>query len=427
MDNLPTQFMNPAPGATPQALSFAHGAAALVWISDPASIEDSAREQIGLMASLPVLGGHLAIMPDCHFGKGATVGSVLPLDGAVIPNCVGVDIGCGMAVVPLGLKFEGELATREFWQAWLAQAHAAVPTGFHCHDKYAPVLDEIQARVAQAFGTPYAADKLVDQGVLSTGKKFDSVGEQVLRQLGTLGGGNHFLEVQRDEQGNLYLMVHSGSRATGLKLAEHYSTLAKARHAAAGVEPPRDLHWLELGTPEGEAYLADMQWAVDYALLNRKEMLRAALATLGLAFDENAMVNIPHNYAALETHGGKELVVHRKGATSARAGELGIIPGSMGSASYIVRGKGEPLSYNSCSHGAGRAMGRKAAKRALDAAQFAEAIAGTFSTPNLNYIDEAPMAYKDIDTVMAQQSGLVEIVTTLRPVITLKSADEAWD
>jgi tRNA-splicing ligase RtcB len=426
MDNLSEQLM-PISGSTPAWLEFPHGASALVWVADPASIEDSAREQIGLMATLPVLGGHLAIMPDCHFGKGATVGSVLPLEGAVIPNCVGVDIGCGMAVVPLGLRFEGELATREFWRDWLGKAQRAVPSGFSCHDKNDPVLDQIQGRAAQVFGTPHAAERLVDPSVLSTGKRFDSIGEQVLRQLGTLGGGNHFLEVQRDADDNLFLMVHSGSRATGLKLAEHYGELARARHAAAGIEPPRDLHWLELGTPAGEAYLADMQWAVDYALLNRKEMLRAALTTLGLTFDESVMINIPHNYAARETYNGKELVVHRKGATSARAGELGIIPGSMGSASYIVRGKGEALSYSSCSHGAGRAMGRKAAKRALDTNQFAAAIADTFTTPSGSYIDEAPMAYKDIDMVMAQQRDLVEIVTTLRPVITLKSGDEAWD
>jgi tRNA-splicing ligase RtcB len=414
------------PGYGPNTLSFASGTNALVWL-DADNIEQSAREQIALMATLPVLGGHLAIMPDCHFGKGATVGSVLPLDGAVIPNCVGVDIGCGMAVVPLGIRFEGELATREFWRDWLGKAQRAVPSGFSCHDKYDPTLDAIQERAAAAFGTPYIADRLQQPEALGTGRRLDSLGEQILRQCGTLGGGNHFLEVQRDEADNLYLMVHSGSRATGLKLAEHYAGLARARYAASSVEPPRDLDWLELGTTEGDAYLADMQWAVDYALLNRKEMLRAALRTLGLEFDEAKMINIPHNYAALEEHNGRRLVIHRKGATSARAGELGIIPGSMGSASYIVRGRGEALSYNSCSHGAGRAMGRKAAKRALNTSQFAEAIAGTFSTPSSSYIDEAPMAYKNIDEVMARQADLVEIVTTLRPVITLKSADEAYD
>jgi tRNA-splicing ligase RtcB len=410
----------------PQRLEFDNGASALVWLPVE-RIEASAQEQIGLMAQLPVLGGHIAVMPDCHYGKGATVGAVLPLDGVVIPNCVGVDIGCGMAAIPLGLQFEGELAERDFWRAWLGKAQRAVPSGFSSRTKTDPELDGIRDRAAAVYGTARPQERLRESATLELGKSFRSLEDQLLRQLGTLGGGNHFLEVQRDEDGQLWLMVHSGSRNIGLKLAGHYDALARQRHKLGGIDAPPDLHWLELGTPEGDDYLADMQWAVDYALLNRKEMLRAAMATLGLEFDEGRMINIPHNYAAVEEHGGKSLVVHRKGATSARAGETGIIPGSMGSASYIVRGRGEEAAYSSCSHGAGRCMGRKAAKRTFNTNQFADAIAGTFSTPSASYIDEAPMAYKDIDEVMANQRDLVEVVTVLKPVITLKSADAAWD
>jgi tRNA-splicing ligase RtcB len=249
----------------------------------------------------------------------------------------------------------------------------------------------------------------------------------VLRQVGTLGGGNHFLEVQYDESGEIWLMVHSGSRAIGLKVAEHYDRQARKLNDQWKSPHPPYLNWLPTDHETGQRYMADMQWAVDYALANRKEMLRSALGVLGIEFDEAQMTNIPHNYAALENHYGRNVIVHRKGATRARKGEIGIIPGSMGSSSFIVRGKGNAESYSSCSHGAGRAMGRKAAFRALNTEQFAEAIAHTFSTPAEGYLDEAPMAYKDIDAVMAQQTELVDIVHTLRPVITLKSGDGSVD
>ncbi|MDQ3024461.1 MAG: RtcB family protein, partial [bacterium] len=190
---------------------------------------------------------------------------------------------------------------------------------------------------------------------------------------------------------------------------------------------PPYLNWLPTDHELGRNYMSDMAWAVQYALASRKEMLRNALAVLGIEFDVTRMINIPHNYAALENHYGQNVVVHRKGATRARDGEIGIIPGSMGSKSFIVRGKGNRESYNSCSHGAGRAMGRKAAFRALDTDMFAAAIEGTFSTPASGYLDEAPQAYKDIDHVMAQQTELVDVVHTLSPVITLKSGDDSVD
>jgi tRNA-splicing ligase RtcB (3'-phosphate/5'-hydroxy nucleic acid ligase) len=399
---------------------------AKLWVEDVENIEASAREQIISMAQLPHLFKHLAIMPDVHFGKGATVGAVMATDGAVVPNCVGVDIGCGMAAYPTGLKFEGELATREHWRHWLEGVQKAVPVGFACFNDRPDRWEARKSRMGETCAAVEPAE-LHCFGSMLPAKKFDTMEEMVLRQVGTLGGGNHFLEVQRDESGEIWLMVHSGSRAIGLKIAEHYDRQARALNAQWKSPAPPYLNWLPTDHDAGRKYLADMAWAVDYALASRKEMLRNALGVLGIEFDAGRMINIPHNYAAMENHFGSNVVVHRKGATRARSGEVGIIPGSMGSKSYIVSGKGNKESYTSCSHGAGRAMGRKAALRVLDTTMFAQAIEGTFSTPGKGYLDEAPQAYKDIDHVMAQQTELVDIVHTLSPVITLKSGDDSVD
>jgi tRNA-splicing ligase RtcB len=410
----------------PNVLECGPGRIAKLWVEDVENIEPSAKEQIASMAQLPHLFRHLAIMPDVHFGKGATVGAVMATDGAVVPNCVGVDIGCGMAAYRTGLKFEGELATREFWRSWFDGVQKAVPVGFACFNDRPNRWEERKERMADTCAN-VEPSALNCYEKLEAAKKFDTVEEMALRQVGTLGGGNHFLEVQRDEAGEVWLMVHSGSRAIGLKIAEIYDRQARALNEQWKSPAPRFLNWLPTDHEAGRKYMEDMAWAVDYALASRKEMLRNALAVLGIEFDVAQMTNIPHNYAALENHFGRNVVVHRKGATRARDGEIGIIPGSMGSKSYIVRGKGNAESYSSCSHGAGRAMGRKAALRVLDTGMFAEAIQGTFSTPGKGYLDEAPQAYKDIDHVMAQQTALVDIVHTLSPVITLKSGDDSVD
>jgi tRNA-splicing ligase RtcB len=408
-----------------KVLELEGGRTAKLWVQDPDAVETSARDQIQLMATLPSLYRHLAIMPDVHFGMGATVGAVMATEGTIVPNCVGVDIGCGMAAVPTGMKYEGAMATREFWRDWIGGVQKTLPTGFACHNDWG---ERLAARRDRALaGTARQPEELKAFGSLVPAKKFKSMDEMIWRQVGTLGGGNHFVEVQRDDSGQLWVMIHSGSRNVGLQIANHYYKVARALNESAGEFAPPHLNFLHLDSPEGQAYLHDMQWAVEYALANRKEMLRAALGALGLEFDEAAMINIPHNYAAAEEHFGDEVIVHRKGATRARAGEVGIIPGSMGTSSYIVKGKGNAESYSSCSHGAGRAMGRKAAFRALSTDEFARAIEGTFSTPAQGYLDEAPMAYKDIDHVMAQQTELVEIVHTLKPVITLKSGDDSVD
>jgi tRNA-splicing ligase RtcB len=405
----------------------ASGREARLWVHHPELVEEQALDQIRSMLATPNLFEHLAVMPDVHWGKGASIGAVMALDNAVVPNCVGVDIGCGMCSYPLGVRYEGELASRRYWRDWLGKVHRAVPTGFNCHENHPQKIHELKARAKVERGAQAYAKQLRCAPRIQPAKKFASLEEQVLRQHGTLGGGNHFLEVQRDEADELWLMIHSGSRNIGLKIADHYANLARERNKQLGQPAAKDLNWLSLSDPLGRDYLHDMQWAVDYALLNRKEMLRAALGVLGVSFDETLVINIPHNYAAEEEHYGKRVVVHRKGATSARVDELGIIPGSMGTPSYIVRGLGNPESYTSCSHGAGRTMGRKQAKRVLDISKFTEALTGTFSTASKSYLDEAPQAYKNIDLVIGAQDELVSVLHKLTPVITLKDGQGSVD
>jgi tRNA-splicing ligase RtcB len=404
-----------------------NGRVAKLWVRHPELVEEQALRQVQSMLETPGLFEHIAVMPDVHWGMGATVGAVMALNDAVIPNCVGVDIGCGMAAYPLGLSFAGETATRKFWQGWLKRVMDVIPVGFTCHGALPAKLDELKRASLAERGAQARSDSLRCGRLIAPASKFKSLGEMVLRQTGTLGGGNHFLEIQRDEAGMLWLMVHSGSRNVGLKIATHYASLAKKMNARLGQSAPIDLHWLPLSTSEGQGYLSDMQWAVGYALLNRKQMLRAALGVLSLPFDEARMINIPHNYAAVEEHFGRMVVVHRKGATSARVDELGIVPGSMGAASYIVSGLGNPDAYSSCSHGAGRSMGRRQAKRTLSGSDFAQAVSHTFSNPNESYIDEAPQAYKNIDLVINAQDELVTVLHRLEPVITLKSGEESVD
>ena len=339
----------------------------------------------------------------------------MPTYNSVIPNAVGVDIGCGMCAVNTGVQLTEEMG-RDFWRAWAGQVMRDVPTGFGVH------------KVPQDLGDLERPLKAKGLQSLIEGK--------AAYQLGTLGGGNHFMEAQVDETGHIWLMVHSGSRHTGLKIANHYHKLAVEQSAARGLHRviDKDLSSLRLDFDAGQDYLHDMHWAEDFALQSRLNMLNAMLdalldATLKLNAPGDAVyhhvINIHHNFASLETHDGVEVMVHRKGATQAQDGQLGIIPGSMGTNSYIVRGKGSPESLESCSHGAGRRMGRNAAKRAFTTEQFAESIQGTHSKASGAYLDEAPMAYKDIDTVIGRQLDLIDIVHTLKPIMTVKGDSKA--
>jgi tRNA-splicing ligase RtcB len=376
-----------------------------------AEIEPDAMTQLRHAARHPALGPHVAVMPDCHVGYGVTIGCVLPTVDAVLPTAVGVDIACGVCAVRTDLTFHPKKTGAAFWEKWSTRLRARVPTGFGAHQttqKWDGLRYELRASSLQPLMKQKAAF-----------------------QLGTLGGGNHFLEGQVDEEDRIWLMVHSGSRHIGLRIADHYTKLAEEISRLRGENVPKDLASLPLDDETAQDYLADMTWATSYALESRFRMLEAMLDALGIEVGEvggrGAIINIHHNFARIEEHDGRSLVVHRKGATSASAGEIGLIPGSMGAPSYVVRGKGSPESFASCSHGAGRRMGRKQARRSIDEAGLKRALSETFTKPSMGFVDEAPQAYKDVTKVIAQQADLVEIVHTLRPLITVKGDSRAKD
>ena len=380
------------------------------WLP-PEEIEPGALDQLKNAARHPDVGPHVAVMPDCHVGFGVTIGCVFPTVEAVLPTAVGVDIACGMCAVPTGREYKPNRMDARYWQNWASEVRATIPTGFGVHKKrqeWDGLAVELKARELQQL-----------------------IRDKAAVQLGTLGGGNHFLEAQVDETGQIWLMVHSGSRHTGLRIADHYTAWAKAIHKKRGLDGPLDLAALPLDDDVAHDYLHDMDWATVFALESRYRMLEGMLAALGLEPEvvggREAFINIHHNFARIEDHFGQPLVVHRKGATSAQEGEIGIIPGSMGAPSYIVRGKGNEESFASCSHGAGRRMGRNQAKKSIDEAALKEALKGTHTRPSLGFIDEAPQAYKDVTKVLAQQTDLVDIVHTLKPIVTVKGDSKAKD
>jgi tRNA-splicing ligase RtcB len=340
----------------------------------------------------------------------------LPTIDAVIPNAVGVDIGCGMCTVNTGVRLDPRRMDRKFWRSWMGQVQRDVPTGF------------------ASFRQPQDLAQL-DRALRATALQ-PLLAEKARYQIGTLGGGNHFMEAQVDQEGAIWLMVHSGSRHTGLRIADHYSRAAVASSERRGLHARRDLASLRLDEQSGQDYLSDMRWATDFALENRMRMIGVMLDTfvdkverLISSMDTNRhnIINIHHNFARLEEHAGRSMMIHRKGATSAALGQTGIIPGSMGAPSFIVQGKGNALSFHSCSHGAGRTMSRKAAKRVVTESSFAEALKETHSTVSMGYADEAPQAYKDITTVIERQADLIDIVHVLRPIITIKGDSRAKD
>ncbi len=390
------------------------------WI-DGVSVEIDAINQVRNLASLPILAGHVAVMPDVHLGKGATVGTVLPTAGAIIPAAVGVDIGCGMAAVKTNLRaadLPDSLVTMR------SAIEAAVPVGFSFHKEELDPTHEgvdgqlLRARMTAMHNRFERLDILAVLGQVDAGR--------IWKQVGTLGGGNHFIEVCLDEAGDVWVMLHSGSRNIGNIIGQ--TAISMAREAAQREQialPDRDLAWLNEGTVEFAQYVQALTWAQDYAALNRDLMLfrvvNAVAATLDVPLRlSQEVVNCHHNYATVEEHFGSQVWITRKGAVSARLGQLGIIPGSMGTRSYIVRGKGNPLSYRSCSHGAGRRMSRNAAKRLFDLEALASQTAGVECRKDASVLDEIPGAYKDIDAVMAAQQDLVEVVHTLKQVLCVK-------
>ena len=373
-------------------------------------IEAEALAQLKAVASLPWVAHHVAVMPDVHLGKGATVGSVVALRGAVAPAAVGVDIGCGMTAVRTTLRAE---RLPDNLRSVRESIEALVPVGRAHHD--VPIWETL-GEDTKARGTALMARFADLSG------RVHRLAERASCQIGTLGGGNHFVEICLDTTGAVWAMLHSGSRHIGAMLAEHHMELARRSFHGHPLPDP-DLAVFLADTPPFEAYRHDLLWAQEYARFNRDVMLLRVQEALRdrwpkISFDEP--ISCHHNYVAEERHFGEDLLVTRKGAIRAAEGELGIIPGSMGTRSYIVRGKGNPLSFESASHGAGRRMSRNQARRSYTVKDLEHQTEGVECRKDKGVIDEIPKAYKDIDRVMEQQSDLVEIVAELKQVVCVK-------
>jgi len=375
-------------------------------------IEPEARLQLVNISKLPVVHHHVAAMPDVHLGIGATVGSVIPTKQAIIPAAVGVDIGCGMMAARTSLT--GNDLDEASLKKVFNQITRDVPVGFGQHED-APV-DAVKP-FKRGLGRILEKHPGIDK---RKGKK-----SSWANQMGTLGGGNHFIEVCLDESNGAWVMLHSGSRGMGNAIGTYFIELAKKDFLKSSYHlPDADLAYFPEGAQHFDDYVEAVGWAQDYARANREEMMDLVLGAMRRhlpAFEvTGAAVNCHHNYVERETHYGEKVWLTRKGAIRAGAGELGIIPGSMGARSYIVRGKGAAESFHSCAHGAGRRMSRNAARKAFDLNDLAKQTEGVVCRKDQGVLDEIPAAYKDIDQVMANQSDLVEVVHTLKQVLCVK-------
>lgn len=377
-----------------------------IWTND---VEESAMRQIENLTTLPFLHHHLAIMPDVHAGMGMPIGGVLACDGAVIPNAVGVDVGCGMCAVKTNWKME-DLPPHVIRKEIMKGIRARIPLGMEHHK---------EAQDAKYLPQGHDIDKM---------EIVKRRQHSILHEVGTLGGGNHFIELQKDEEGNLWIMIHSGSRNLGKQVGDYYNKIAVSLNEKwhSVVSPEIRLPFLPHGTREFGAYWNEMKYCIDFALCNRRlmmERIQEVIADSLKGIEFEPMINIAHNYAAFEHHFGKDVIVHRKGATLAREGVIGIIPGSQGTASYIVEGLGNPDSFCSCSHGAGRVLSRKAAIKTLDMnaeVRNLEAKGIIHAIRCQDDMQEASGAYKDIDTVIANESDLVKLKTKLLPIAVIK-------
>ena len=365
-----------------------------MWLED---IEQGALDQALNLAKLSFAYKWIAIMPDSHVGYGMPIGGVMATNQVIVPNAVGVDIGCGMTAWRSDLKDIDETELKRI----MGEIRKTVPLGFNHHkDKQewegfdrAPEIEVIQKEL-----------------------------ESARYQLGTLGGGNHFIEIQKGDDGFVWVMIHSGSRNFGLKTATEYHNKAKdlCEKWVSDI-PDKDLSFLPMDSKDGEDYFKAMNYALEFAYANRRQMINRVVEIIGNNHFGGEPINIHHNYAAMENHFGKNVLVHRKGATKATAGLTGIIPGSMGTSSYITEGLGNPESFQSCSHGAGRKMGRKQAIEALDLKDEQNKVKGiVHGLRDKTNLDEAPGAYKDIDEVMENQKDLVKIKVKLKPLAVIK-------
>ncbi|MFJ3792956.1 RtcB family protein [Kitasatospora sp. NPDC090091] len=382
-----------------------------MW-TDPATVEGQAMQQLRNISSLPWLHG-LAVMPDVHLGKGATVGSVIAMKGAVCPAAVGVDIGCGMSAVKTSLTAKDLPDDLSRLRSKIEQA---IPVGRGLH------TDPVDPGKLHGFATA---------GWDDFWQRFDGVApevkwrrERAMQQMGTLGGGNHFIELCVDSTGAVWLMLHSGSRNIGKELAEHHMGVARSLPHNQGLVD-HDLAVFIADTPQMAAYRQDLFWAQEYAKNNRalmmvlfQDVLRREFAKAKVTFDE--VISCHHNYVAEERYDGVDLLVTRKGAIRAGSGDYGIIPGSMGTGSYIVRGLGNEAAFNSASHGAGRKMSRNAAKKRFTTQDLVEQTKGVECRKDSGVVDEIPGAYKSIEKVIEQQKDLVEVVAHLKQVVCVK-------
>ncbi len=378
------------------------------WVSD---IEDGAMEQAKNLSNLPFAFKHIALMPDCHQGFGMPIGGVMATKGYIIPNAVGMDIGCGMCAIKTNIKTE-DFKT-ETLKLIMGEIRKQVPVGMGNNNKEPCEVSEMPNNT-NAFSGGF---KIISE-------QFESA----RHQLGTLGGGNHFIEIQKGDDGFVWIMLHSGSRNLGFKVAKHYNDVANEinRKFYSEITKEKELAFLPIDSEEGKDYLEEMNYCLEFAYANRLKMMNAIKDIFsekisGVIFEE--MINIHHNYASIENHFGENVVVHRKGATKATKGLVGIIPGSQGTCSYIVEGLGNPESFKSCSHGAGRKMGRKDACRRLNLQEEKKKLDDkgiVHGIRNVSDLDEASGAYKDIDVVMENQKDLVKILVKLEPLGVIK-------
>lgn len=389
-------------------------------------VSEATENQLRNVASLPFIHRHVAAMPDVHWGTGATVGSVIPCHKAIIPAAVGVDIGCGMMAVQTALTAQ---QFPENLRGLRTAIEAAIPHGRtgrgdaqSDQGAWSDIPDAV-AKIWQAH--PYRKGTL-EQGFRELVDKHPKLGRaNHVHHLGTLGTGNHFIELCLDEEDRVWVMLHSGSRGVGNRIGGYFIERAKQDMARWFIHlPDSDLAYFPEGSENFNDYVKAVAWAQAFALTNRELMMAAVLAVMKKEFTDfqtgQVAVNCHHNYVSHETHFGQKVWITRKGALSAQDGELGIIPGSMGARSYIVRGKGNRHAFCSCSHGAGRVMSRNEAKKRFTVADHERATAGVECRKDANVVDETPMAYKDIDAVMAAQADLVDIVHTLKQVVCVK-------
>lgn len=388
-----------------QVLSETGMAPVKIWASH---VEKSAMDQLRRTAALPFIFKHVAVMPDVHWGMGATVGSVVATEGAVCPAAVGVDIGCGMAATRIEGLRPGDLDGK---------------------------LAELRSQIERSIPVGHRGNKRLEQDV-SVWNGWEEFGclpsniqnlrQKAEAQLSSLGGGNHFIEVCVDTESRVWVVLHSGSRNIGKSVADIHIRKAKGIMKQMFINlPDPDLAYFAQGTAEFAAYISDLNWCQSYARMNRDIMMKRILGQVWRMFDDGNLkiaesVNCHHNFAAIESHFGHNVLVTRKGAVRARSGDMGIIPGSMGTRSYIVRGLGNPESFNSCSHGAGRSMSRGQAKRKFTIEDLKEQTKGVECRKDIDVLDEIPGAYKKIEEVMAEQSDLVEVVAELKQVLCVK-------